>query len=48
MESILNKKRKFENPELEVILFSTDDIIVTSAGDFGDGQGQEGDDFANS
>ena len=48
MESILNKKRKFKNPELEVILFSTDDIIVTSGGDFGDDQGQEGDDFTNS
>ena len=36
MEKILNKKRKFEKPQLEVIEFSADDIIVTSSGDFGE------------
>ena len=42
----MEKKNKFENPELQIILFTNEDIIVTSTeGDYGDGEGQNGDDF---
>jgi len=45
MEKFLDKKKKFENPMLEVVMFDSNDIIVTSGGDFGEGPGQQGDDF---
>lgn len=41
-------KKKFENPEIEVINFNTADIIRTSGdGEQGSGEGQQGDDWNN-
>lgn len=39
MEKILESKKKFEKPELEVIEFSNDDIITESFGDTEPGSG---------
>ena len=44
MENKLNKNKKFESPDLIIILFTQDDII-TESGDFGEGPGQGGDDW---
>ena len=42
----MEKKRQFENPKLQIILFANEDIIVTSTEDhYGDPSGQGGDDF---
>lgn len=42
----MEKKNKFEKPELQIILFTSEDIIVTSTeGQYGDEPGQNGDDF---
>ena len=32
----MEKKYRFEKPELEIIEFTNEDIITTSGGDFGD------------
>ena len=41
----MDNKKKFERPELEIIEFKAEDIIVTSStgGDFGDPDPKEGD-----
>lgn len=40
----MDNKKKFEKPELEVIEFTNEDIIVTSSGgDFGDPDPKPGD-----
>ena len=44
MKKILEDKKKFEKPELEVIEFTNDDIITDSA-DFGDPNPGSGDVF---
>ena len=46
MENKLNKNKKFESPDLIIILFTQDDII-TESGDFGEGTSQSGDDWHN-
>lgn len=38
-------KRKFEKPELEIIIFTNDDIITGSSGDFGNPTPGAGDVF---
>ena len=41
-------KKEFKKPELEILLFANDDVIVTSSnGEWGEGQGQGGDDWDN-
>lgn len=42
MEKKLNKKKRFESPELEIVEFTNDDII-TSSGEFGNPGPQPGD-----
>ena len=42
MEKKLDKKKRFENPELEIVEFNSEDIIVTS-GQFGDPDPKPGD-----
>ena len=44
MKKILEDKKKFEKPELEVIEFTNDDII-TGSGDFDDPNPGSGDVF---
>ena len=45
MEIKLDKKKRFENPELEIVEFNSDDIILTSgeSGSFGPQGPQPGD-----
>ena len=43
MEKKLDKKKRFENPELEIVEFNSEDIIVTSGGQFGDPDPKPGD-----
>lgn len=38
----LDKKKRFENPELEIVEFTNDDII-TASGEFGNTGGDAGD-----
>lgn len=38
----LDKKKRFENPELEIVEFTNDDII-TNSGEFGNTGGDAGD-----
>ena len=40
----MDKKKRFENPELEIVEFTNDDIITESgAGSFNDPNPQQGD-----
>ena len=47
MEKKLDKKKRFENPELEIVEFTNDDII-TESGLFGNPDPKEGDINGNS
>ena len=42
MEKKLNKNKRFENPELEIVEFTNDDII-TESGSFNDPDPKPGD-----
>ncbi len=39
----MDNKKKFEKPELEIVEFNSEDIIVTSGGQFGDPDPKPGD-----